>query len=138
MAWRDLVEKVRVKAGFSAKLLMNGLKQAMIPGSPGISQCLRLKRLNIWGLALKRACAGHGGSWRGRLMRCCVAGGLRHEAAAATGRIDEAGAFFKTGRRELVDRAEVAEVIARPLESERWAGRIDNAGGEMLHVLSGR
>ena len=35
-------------------------------------------------------------------------------------------------------RQELAEVIKRPLESERWAGCIDNVGGEMLARILGQ
>ena len=35
-------------------------------------------------------------------------------------------------------RQDLAEAIARPLESEKWAGCIDNVGGEMLARVLGQ
>ena len=50
-----------------------------------------------------------------------------------SGRVDVSGDYLRSlGADIIVPRQELAEVIKRPLESERWAGCIDNVGGEML------
>ena len=134
-------ERVRVKADFLVKLPAGmSLKQAMILGSPGISAMFALESLEHMGLSpengpvLVTGAAGGVGSCAVALLAACG-----YQVAAVTGRIDEAGEFLRAlGASELVDRAEVAEAIARPLESERWAGCIDNVGGEMLARIIGQ
>ena len=65
--------------------------------------------------------------------------GMGGRLDAVTGRIKESGDYIKSlGAETLVPRQELAEAIKRPLESERWAGCIDNVGGEMLARILGQ
>ena len=64
---------------------------------------------------------------------------LGYDVAAVTGRVNESGDYLRgLGAQTLVPRQELAEVINRPLESEQWAGCIDNVGGEMLARILGQ
>lgn len=134
-------EQVRVKADFLVKLPEGmSLKQAMILGSPGISAMFALETLEHMGLSpeqgtvLVTGAAGGVGSCAVALLSACG-----YRVAAATGRVDEAREFLHgLGAEQLVPREELAEAIARPLESETWAGCIDNVGGEMLARIIGQ
>ena len=134
-------EKVNVKADFLVKLPAGlSLKQAMVLGSPGISAMFALESLEHMGLSpekgtvLVTGAAGGVGSCAVALLNACG-----YEVAAVTGRIETSGAFLQNlGATQLVPREELAEAIARPLESERWAGCIDNVGGEMLARVIGQ
>jgi acrylyl-CoA reductase (NADPH) len=58
--------------------------------------------------------------------------------AAVTGR-DESQEYLKSlGATQIVARAELNEVIKRPLEGETWAGCVDAVGGEMLARVLGQ
>jgi acrylyl-CoA reductase (NADPH) len=58
--------------------------------------------------------------------------------AAVTGR-DESQEYLKSlGATQIVARAELNEVIKRPLEGETWAGCVDAVGGEMLARILGQ
>ena len=62
-----------------------------------------------------------------------------YEVAGVTGRADEMKAYLTSlGVSQIIERAEVAEAIARPMESSRWAGCIDSVGGEMLARILGQ
>ncbi|KKL71170.1 hypothetical protein LCGC14_2097620, partial [marine sediment metagenome] len=63
---------------------------------------------------------------------------LGHEVAAVTGRPDNADHLKELGAQQIVDRAELAETVKRPLESENWAGCIDAVGGAMLARVLGQ
>ena len=55
-----------------------------------------------------------------------------HTVAAATGDPDAAGRLHDLGAAEVLPRAELEELAARPLASARWAGVVDVAGGAVL------
>ena len=57
---------------------------------------------------------------------------LGHEVAAVTGRPETEGYLRGLGASRIVPREEIAEAIARPMESETWAGCIDAVGGTVL------
>ena len=63
---------------------------------------------------------------------------LGYEVAAVTGRVGVWGAYLRDLGASALSPSELAEAIARPLESERWAGCIDNVGGEMLARILGQ
>ena len=55
-----------------------------------------------------------------------------HTVAAATGSPDAAALLHDLGATEVVPRAELEALAARPLASARWAGVVDVAGGPVL------
>jgi acrylyl-CoA reductase (NADPH) len=64
-------------------------------------------------------------------------GALGYAVTASTGRSETADYLLAIGATEVIDRAEIAEVPAKPLLSERWAGCVDAVGGATLaHVLA--
>ena len=116
------------------------MRQSMIFGTAGITAVFGLQSLERHGLTpdkgevLVTGAAGGVGSFAIALLAA-----LGYSVAAVTGRIKESGDYIKSlGAETLVPRQELAEAIKRPLESERWAGCIDNVGGEMLARILGQ
>jgi len=58
-----------------------------------------------------------------------------YTAAAATGKADAADWLKLCGAREIISRDEIDDKSGRPLLSARWAGAIDNVGGNTLTTL---
>ncbi|OIQ63024.1 acrylyl-CoA reductase AcuI [mine drainage metagenome] len=63
---------------------------------------------------------------------------LGYQVAAVTGRPETEGYLRELGASRIVPRAELAEVVKRPLESELWAGCVDAVGGAMLARVLGQ
>jgi acrylyl-CoA reductase (NADPH) len=63
---------------------------------------------------------------------------LGHEVAAVTGRPETEAYLRGLGAERIVARADLAETVKRPLESETWAGCIDAVGGAMLARILGQ
>ncbi len=57
---------------------------------------------------------------------------LGYSVAASTGRLEESHYLTALGAASVISRAEFADPVSRPLESERFAGAIDNVGGNTL------
>ena len=134
-------EKASVKANWLVPL-PNGMdmRQSMIFGTAGITAVYGLQALERHGLTpdkgevLVTGAAGGVGSFAVALLAA-----LDYSVAAVTGRVDVSGDYLRNlGADTLLPRQELAEVIKRPLESERWAGCIDNVGGEMLARILGQ
>jgi acrylyl-CoA reductase (NADPH) len=64
--------------------------------------------------------------------------GLGYQVAAVTGRPETEPYLRNLGATRIVPRAELAETVKRPLESETWAGCIDSVGGAMLARVLGQ
>ena len=134
-------EKASVKGDWLVPLPQGmDMRQSMIFGTAGITAVFGLQSLERHGLTpdkgevLVTGAAGGVGSFAIALLAA-----LGYSVAAATGRIKESGDYLKSlGAETLVPRQELAEAIKRPLESERWAGCIDNVGGEMLARIIGQ
>ena len=134
-------EKASVKGDWLVPLPKGmNMRQSMIFGTAGITAVFGLQSLERHGLtpdkgeALVTGAAGGVGSFAIALLA-----NLGYSVAAVTGRIKESGDYLKSlGAETLVPRQELAEAIKRPLESERWAGCIDNVGGEMLARILGQ
>ncbi len=116
------------------------MRQSMIFGTAGITAVFGLQSLERHGLTpdkgevLVTGAAGGVGSFAIALLAA-----LGYSVAAVTGRIKESGDYLQSlGAETLVPRQELVEAIKRPLESERWAGCIDNVGGEMLARILGQ
>ena len=134
-------EKASVKGDWLVPLPKGmDMRQSMIFGTAGITAVFGLQSLERHGLTpdkgevLVTGAAGGVGSFAIALLAA-----LGYSVAAVTGRIAESGDYLKSlGAKTLVPRQELAEAIKRPLESERWAGCIDNVGGEMLARILGQ
>lgn len=134
-------EKASVKADWLVPLPDGiDLRQSMIFGTAGITAVFALQALECHGLTpdkgevLVTGAAGGVGSFSIALLAR-----LGYQVAAVTGRVDQSGAYLRDlGAESLVPRQDLAEAIARPLESEKWAGCIDNVGGEMLARILGQ
>ena len=60
---------------------------------------------------------------------------LGYKVTASTGRPETHDYLKSLGASAFIDRAELAKVPARPLDSERWAGAIDSVGGTTLATV---
>jgi acrylyl-CoA reductase (NADPH) len=134
-------EKASVKADWLVPLPTGiDMRQSMIFGTAGITAIYGLQALERHGLTpekgevLVTGAAGGVGSFAIALLAA-----LGYSVAAVTGRVDVSGEYLRSlGANTLVPRQQLAEAIKRPLESERWAGCIDNVGGEMLARIIGQ
>jgi acrylyl-CoA reductase (NADPH) len=113
------------------------LKQAMGVGTAGFTAMQCVMALEDHGLkpsgreVIVTGAAGGVGS-----ASIAILAHLGHKVAACTGRGGELTEYLrKIGASEILDRAALAAPSKRPLESERWAGAIDNVGGDTLTGL---
>ncbi|MBM3520069.1 MAG: oxidoreductase [Alphaproteobacteria bacterium] len=138
--WGGYAEKARVKADWLVPLPA-GLttRQAMAIGTAGLTAMLAIIALEIHGLkpgqgpVLVTGAAGGVGS-----VATAVLARLGHEVAAVTGRPETSDYLTSLGAARIVPRAELAETVKKPLESETWAGAIDSVGGAMLARVLGQ
>lgn len=138
--WGGYAEKARVKADWLVPL-PQGLTQreAMGVGTAGLAAMLAVMALEEHGLApgqrpvLVTGATGGVGSIATALLAA-----RGYEVAVVTGRAASETYLKELGASRIVPRAELAEISKRPLESETWAGAIDNVGGAMLARLLGQ
>ncbi len=138
--WGGYAEKARVRADWLVPLPERLTTwQAMAVGTAGLTAMLAIMALEDHGLqpgqgpVLVTGAAGGVGS-----VATAILGHLGHEVAAVTGRPDTEAYLRSLGAARIVAREELAEPSRRPLESETWAGAIDNVGGVMLARLLGQ
>ncbi len=134
-------ERARVKADWLVPVpekLTN--RQAMIFGTAGLTAMFALQALEAQGLSpdkgeiLVTGAAGGVGS-----VAVALLSELGYQVAGVTGRIEQSGDYLMgLGANRLIERAELAEAIKKPLESERWAACMDNVGGQMLARILGQ
>jgi acrylyl-CoA reductase (NADPH) len=138
--WGGYAEKAKVKADWLVPL-PEGLTtaDAMAVGTAGFTAMLAVMALERHGMkpgngeVLVTGAAGGVGS-----VATAILAKLGYQVAAVTGR-PEAEAYLKSlGASRIVPRAELAETVKRPLESETWAGCIDSVGGAMLARVLGQ
>lgn len=138
--WGGYAQKARVKADWLVPL-PNGLtaRQAMAVGTAGFTAMLAVMALEDHGLkpgageVLVTGAAGGVGS-----VATAILARLGHEVAAVTGRPETEAYLRGLGATRIVPRADLAETVKRPLESETWAGCIDAVGGAMLARVLGQ
>ncbi|MGP3695700.1 MDR family oxidoreductase [Rhodobacter sp. NSM] len=138
--WGGYATKARVKADWLVKL-PDGLsaRAAMAVGTAGLTAMLAILALEDHGLApaqgevLVTGATGGVGSVATALLS---AGG--YEVAAVTGTPGSEDYLHGLGARRIVPRADLAETVKRPLETETWAGCIDAVGGAMLARILGQ
>ncbi|MCY4261474.1 MAG: oxidoreductase, partial [Rhodobacteraceae bacterium] len=138
--WGGFAQRARLKAGWLVKI-PNGLdaRKTMILGTAGLTAMLGVDALERHGLTpgngpvLVTGAAGGVGS-----IATVLLARLGYEVAAVTGR-PAAGPYLRSlGATSIIDRADIAETVKRPLESETWAGCIDAVGGSMLARVLGQ
>jgi acrylyl-CoA reductase (NADPH) len=138
--WGGYAQKARVRADWLVPL-PSGLttRQAMAVGTAGFTAMLAVMALEEHGLTpdkgevLVTGAAGGVGS-----VAVAVLAKLGYQVAAVTGRAETEGYLRDLGAARIVPRAELAETVKRPLESETWAGCIDAVGGAMLARVLGQ
>ncbi len=132
--WGGYAEKARVKADWLVPAPQGlSTRQAMAVGTAGLTAMLAVMALEDHGLTagqgpvLVTGAAGGVGS-----VATALLASLGYEVAAVTGRPETEGYLRDLGAARIVPRAELAETVKRPLESETWAGCVDAVGGSML------
>ena len=138
--WGGYAQKARVCADWLVPLPA-GLtaRQAMAVGTAGFTAMLGVMALEAHGLApgqgpvLVTGASGGVGS-----VATAILAHLGFEVACVTGRAETAGYLASLGAARVVPRADLAETVKRPLETETWAGCIDAVGGAMLARLLGQ
>ncbi len=137
--WGGYAEKARVKGDWLVPL-PEGLSaaEAMAVGTAGFTAMLAVQALERHGAAKDKGpilVTGASGGVGSVAVSLLDKAGF--EVAAVTGRPEQADYLKSLGASQIVERAELAEAPARPLDKERWAGCIDSVGGTMLaHVLT--
>ena len=138
--WGGFAEKARVKADWLVPL-PQGLttRQAMAVGTAGLTSMLAVMALEAHGLTpgkgevLVTGAAGGVGS-----TAVAILAHLGYQVAAVTGRPETEAYLRGLGASRIVPRADLAETVKRPLESETWAGCVDAVGGAMLARVLGQ
>lgn len=139
--WGGHAEKARVRADWLVPL-PEGLstRDAMAVGTAGFTAMLAILALEDHGLGtgaplpvLVTGASGGVGS-----VTTAILANLGFEVAAVTGRPDNADYLRDLGASRIVDRAELAETVTRPLESEAWCACVDAVGGAMLARVLGQ
>jgi len=138
--WGGYAEKARVKADWLVPLPA-GLttREAMAVGTAGFTAMLSVMALEAHGLTpalgevLVTGAAGGVGS-----VAVALLAERGYAVAAVTGRPETEPYLRDLGATRIVPRADLAETVAKPLESEIWAGCIDNVGGPMLARVLGQ
>lgn len=108
-------------------------RQAMGIGTAGLAAMLGVMALEHQGLApgqgevLVTGATGGVGS-----IAVALLAALDYEVVAVTGKQQAHDYLRELGATTILDRTELAEAPERPLLSERWAGCIDNVGGDGL------
>lgn len=141
-AWHGgYAQYAKVKADWLVPLPAGlSLKEAMAVGTAGLTAMFAIRALEAQGLSqndgpvLVTGVSGGVGS-----VAATMLAQSGYEVAGVTGRADEMKDYLTSlGVTQIIDRADVAEAIARPMESAKWAGCIDSVGGEMLARVLGQ
>jgi putative YhdH/YhfP family quinone oxidoreductase len=112
--------------GFKSACLLSG----MLPAALALYHLERHGLTQQRGPVLITGATGNVGSLAVRLLAQ-----RGYTVAASTGKPQERALLHKLGATEILSREEVSAPSERPLESERWAGSIDNVGGATLAYL---
>ena len=139
-SWGGYATKAKVKADWLVPLPAGlTLRQSMAVGSAGFSAMLAVMDLEDHGLTpakgevLVTGAAGGVGS-----VATAILAKLGYQVAAVTGRPETEAYLRDLGAARIIPRADLAETVKRPLETETWAGCIDAVGGAMLARIMGQ
>ena len=114
-------------------------RAAMAVGTAGFTAMLAVMALEDHGLrpdqgeVLVTGAAGGVGS-----VATAILGHLGYRVAAVTGRPVTGPYLRGLGAARIVPRADLAQTVGRPLETETWAGCVDAVGGAMLARILGQ
>ncbi len=138
--WGGYSQMARINADFLVPMPKGiTLHQAMAIGTAGLTAMYGLIALERGGVTpdsgpiLVTGASGGVGS-----VAVALLSKLGYEVAAVSGRAELEGYLKDLGANEVIAREEINETVKRPLESERWAGAIDNVGGPMLARVLGQ
>ncbi len=138
--WGGYAQKARVRADWLVPLPEAiSTRMAMAVGTAGFTSMLAVMALEDHGLTpdkgevLVTGAAGGVGS-----VAVAILARLGYSVAAVTGRPETEAYLRDLGATRIIPRAEIAETVKRPLESEIWAGCIDAVGGAMLARMLGQ
>ncbi len=131
--WGGMAQRARVKSEWLTPLPAGlDTRKAMIVGTAGLTAMLCVMTLQETGIqpdsgrVLVTGATGGVGSLAIALLHQ-----LGYEITAVTGKTTAREYLRQLGASEIVSREEMA-TTARPLESQRWAGVVDTAGGAIL------
>jgi len=135
--WGGYAQFARIKADFVVPL-PNGIsvKQAMAVGTAGFTAMQSVMALEQHGVkpsgreVVVTGAAGGVGS-----VAVAILAHLGYKVAASTGRMELHEYLGELGASAIVDREALAAPSKRALDPERWAGGIDNVGGDTLAGL---
>lgn len=138
--WGGYATRARVKSDWLVPL-PEGLntRRAMAVGTAGLTAMLAILALEAHGLTpqsgevLVTGAAGGVGS-----VAVALLAATGYQVAAVTGRPESEAYLRDLGAARIIPRADLAETVKRPLESELWAGCIDAVGGAMLARVLGQ
>ena len=112
------------------------LREAMVLGTAGFTAALSLYRMEANGqtpemgpIVVTGATGGVG------MLAIDLLTSAGYEVHAITGKADQFDALIALGARQCIARKELLWG-QRPLETARWAGAVDNVGGDMLAGLT--
>ncbi len=132
--WGGYAEKARVDGDWLVPLPKPlDPRRAMAIGTAGFTAMIALMTLEEHaarpdrGPLLVTGAAGGVGS-----VAVCLLSELGYAVSASTGRMDTHDYLRSLGAGEIIDRAEIASPSGRPLDQARFAGCIDNVGGDTL------
>lgn len=138
--WGGFAQKARVSGDWLVALPEAiSTRRAMAVGTAGFTAMMAVMALEDHGLTpekgevLVTGAAGGVGS-----VAVAILARLGYQVAAVTGRPETAAYLHDLGATRIVPRADIAETVKRPLESETWAGCIDAVGGAMLARVLGQ
>ncbi len=138
--WGGYATRARVRADWLVPLPATiSTRAAMAVGTAGFTAMLAVMALEDHGLrpdkgeVLVTGAAGGVGS-----VATAILAHLGYQVVAVTGRPETEGYLRELGASRIIPRAEIAETVKRPLESEMWAGCIDAVGGAMLARVLGQ
>ena len=131
-------ELARVPADWVVKLPPGmTLKEAMALGTAGFTAGLAVARMEHDGLTpakgpvlVNGATGGVGSIAIGILAK------LGYQVVALTGKEEQSAYLKKIGASEVMLRSSLDLTKIKPLDSTRWAGAVDNLGGEVLSWLA--
>lgn len=131
--WGGYAQYARLDARYVLHLPAEfSLEEAMAIGTAGFTSMQSVMALEAHGVKpggreiLVTGAAGGVGS-----VAIAILANLGYKVVAATGRTHESDYLKELGASEVIDRAVLA-APGKPLETERWGGAIDSAGGEVL------
>ncbi len=136
--WGGYATKARVRAEWLIPMPAGiDARRAMSLGTAGLTAMLAVMAMEAQGLSpesgevLVTGAAGGVGS-----IAVAVLARLGYRVVASTGRKSVYEYLRSIGANRLIEREVLFENSSHPLQSERWAGAVDNVGGATLAVIA--